>query len=208
VSGEYARRRIGIKGPLTGLILIAIVAYAAFWGWNQAFKDEPVTSPTLGCPTTTVPTTTTPTTAGTTTGATTPAGTTPATGGPTTEPGPSGAPSVNPLQLLPSGMTVNVYNATEKRGLAANTASGLRDLGFNIGEVGNSAQQITSPAEIHASAVDDPQVLLLIQYVPGATVVPDRRPDATVDLVIGDGFQPVTAPTSLTPVLLPTTPPC
>jgi hypothetical protein len=216
VSGEYARRRIGIKGPITGLILIAIVAYATYWGWNEAFRDEPTAGPTLGCPTTTVATTTpggtptgTATATGTTAAGTTAAGTTaPATGGPTTEPGPSGVPSANPLQLLPSGITVNVFNATDRRGLAANTASGLRDLGFNIGEVGNSAQPIATFAEIHASAADDPQVLLLLQYVPGATVIPDRRPDATVDLVIGDDFQTVTAPTSLTPVLLPTTPPC
>lgn len=185
MTGEYARRGIGIKGPITGFVLLAIVVYATYWGWSAAFGDEPAAVPTLGCPTTVVP-----------------------TGGATTGAGPSAPDQANPLVLLPSGMTVNVLNASERRGLAANTAAGLRDLGFNIGEVANSSQPIATSAEIRASAVDDPQVLLLQQYVPGATVVADGRPDASVDLVVGDKFTAVAAPANLTPVLLPSTPPC
>ena len=185
-EGQYARRRISIRGPITGLILLAVVAYGAYWGWQAAFNsDSDVVS--TGCPTSSATTALVSGTAATTT---TPAAPT----------------STGPLVLQPADVLVNVYNATARPGLAANTASALRDRGFTIGETANDplARAIPGIAEIRARTADLPAVLLLVQEVPGATVVADGRTDDSVDLVMGETFNGLGDPALVTPVLLPT----
>lgn len=201
-DGQYARRRISVRGPITGLVLVALVAYGAYWGWQSAFGDTPAATST-DCPTTTLTTAPRSTTAaaGATTGATI---VPPATTSPSTTP--TGAPVLQAIDV-----TVNVYNATARPGLAANTASALRDRGFTIGETANDPVDRAIPgiAEIRASSATTPGVLLLIQYVPGATIVPDGRTGDSVDLVTGETFGQLVDPVSLTPVILPsTTPTC
>jgi hypothetical protein len=198
-GGEYARRRGTIRGPLTGLILVGIVMYGAYWGWQSAFGEDATTTPAVGCPTSTVTSTATGTTGAATTAATGSAGST--TGAPATTT-PSGPPV-----LQPQNVTVNVYNATDRPGLAANTASALRARSFTIGDVANDplSRTIAGVAEIRAGRADEPAVLLLIQHVPGAVVVADGRTDGTVDLVTGDAFVRLGDPATVTPVPLPST---
>ncbi|MFJ6139285.1 LytR C-terminal domain-containing protein [Kitasatospora sp. NPDC092286] len=92
----------------------------------------------------------------------------------------------------PATVTVNVYNATAKAGLAARTAEELKKRGFAIGKVGNApaeldkkvpgtAQVIAGPAGVGAST-------LLGSQIAGATTTADARTDATVDFVIGDSY--------------------
>lgn len=198
------RRGIGLKAPITGLVLILLVAFGANWGWQRAFGDE-ATDAVASPDCTPTPATTTPVPPPTTdpaaiavigVAATTPLPPVP----PATTPPPTGA-----AVLMPDAVEVNVYNATARPGLAANTAAGLRDRGFTVLDVENAPPEdlVAEPAQIRASLADSPQVRLLVQHVPGAVVVADGRLDGTVDLVIGDAFTALGDPALVTPVPLP-----
>ncbi len=106
---------------------------------------------------------------------------------------------------MPDAVEVNVYNATSRPGLAANTAAGLRNRGFTVLDIDNAPPEdlVVEAAQIRASVADSPQVRLLVQHVPGAVVVADGRLDGTVDLVIGDAFTALGDPALVTPVPLP-----
>lgn len=206
-TAQPPRRRIGLKAPITGLVLILLVAYGANWGWQRAFggnETNDVASPDC----TTAPATTTPVPPPTTDPAALAvvgvAATTPVAPVPPATTAPAPTPTGPPV-LLPAAVEVNVYNATARPGLAANTAAGLRDRGFTVLDIDNAPPEdlVAEPAQIRASVADSPQVRLLVQHVPGAVVVADGRLDGTVDLVIGDAFTALGDPTLVTPVPLP-----
>jgi len=90
----------------------------------------------------------------------------------------------------PASVTVNVYNATQTSGLARKTASQLRTSEFVIGDVANDPLNKTIPgvAEIRYGKKGSVNARLLAFYLPSATLVLDKRTDATVDLVLGDTF--------------------
>lgn len=215
-SAAPTRRRIGLKAPITGLVLILVVVFGANWGWQRAFGDGPTDDVASPDCTTTTPTTTSvppPTTdpaalavaaAVTTPAAPPPTAPPPTTPAPTT-PVPTTSTPTGPAILMPAAVEVNVYNATARPGLAANTAAGLRDRGFTVLDIDNAPPEdvVAEVAQIRASIADSPQVRLLLQHVPGAVVVPDGRLDATVDLVIGDAFTALGDPATVTPVPLP-----
>ncbi|MGW4814735.1 LytR C-terminal domain-containing protein [Kitasatospora cineracea] len=113
----------------------------------------------------------------------------------------SGAPAPVPRSTAvpqPAAVTVNVYNATDKSGLAARTADELRKRGFVVDKVGNApaaldkkvpgtAQILSGPGGLGAAA-------LLTSQVAAATATEDTRADATVDFVIGDTFSALADP--------------
>ena len=93
--------------------------------------------------------------------------------------------------LLPSSVTVNVYNAGGKAGMAAETARDLRSRGFTVKAVSNDPlhKSVTGVAEIRygpAGAKAAKQVVA--KQLKGATLVKDGRTDASVDVVIGAKF--------------------
>ena len=97
--------------------------------------------------------------------------------------------TVTPGTALPKPATVtaNVYNATDRAGLARTTATTLRTRGFGIGSVANDplGKTITTIGELRYGAKGRDNALLLRYYVVGATLVEDQRNDATVDVVLG-----------------------
>lgn len=225
-------RRIGLKAPITGLVLILLVAFGSYWGWQRAFGEPTavdVVADECATPGTTAVTSAPPPTSGATTATTAAAGATatvvaagqhpnadvPAAGtiparyavAATTPAVPSTTTSPPPGTgvLDPADVGVNVYNATARPGLAANTAAVLRDRGFTVLEVNNAPSDdlVAGVAEVRAAAADGPEVLLLVQHVPGAVVVPDGRLDASIDLVLGDEFTSLGDPALVTPVPLP-----
>ncbi|MGA8112605.1 MAG: LytR C-terminal domain-containing protein [Actinocatenispora sp.] len=95
---------------------------------------------------------------------------------------------------------INVYNTTDRNGLAQATASKLKGVGFHIlavkqdpkGSVVHDAAQLRYGRKAVGSAQ------LLRAYVAGATTAYDpERDDDTVDVVIGDGFSDVRGPTDV-----------
>ncbi|WP_077801301.1 LytR C-terminal domain-containing protein [Streptomyces sp. JHA26] len=95
----------------------------------------------------------------------------------------------------PAQVTVNVLNATTRKGLAQQTADELKKRGFRIGDVGNA------PAEFDKKVAGSGVLLGPTAALKGSlpvlgTQLPaaERRTDAarkgaTVDLIIGDGFK-------------------
>jgi hypothetical protein len=113
--------------------------------------------------------------------------------------GPTAAPcvttTVQPGLVLPkpATVTVNVYNATDRAGLAARTAADLKTRGFGIGKIANDplGKSLTNVAEVRYGPAGKANAQLMVYYVPGATLVLDKRTDTTVDLVLGTKFKAV-----------------
>ncbi|HEX2704199.1 MAG TPA: LytR C-terminal domain-containing protein [Candidatus Lustribacter sp.] len=99
-------------------------------------------------------------------------------------------------QVAPSSVTVNVYNTTAKAGLAARTGDALRAVGFKIGKVSNDPlrRTVAKIAEIRYGAKGAKQAKTVLGFVPGSTLVKDKRADASVDLAVGQGFVAVKVP--------------
>jgi hypothetical protein len=110
-------------------------------------------------------------------------------------------PSTPPAVVPPGKVKVNVYNATERRGLAARVATQLRKRGFQVAKVDNDPleRRVTGLAEVRHSEPGAAAARTVVAQVGTVVAVPDQRTDASVDLVLGAGFralQPVAAATA------------
>ncbi|UFR03344.1 LytR C-terminal domain-containing protein [Streptomyces sp. Go40/10] len=94
----------------------------------------------------------------------------------------------------PGRITVNVYNATKRTGLAKSTADELRKRGFRIGDVGNASKQYDKKVKgtgmlLGSPAAQDTALRVLATQLTGAGLRADTRKGTDVDLVIGDAFK-------------------
>ena len=101
--------------------------------------------------------------------------------------------NVIPSKVLPKPreVTVNVYNATKRVGLASITSVDLGLRGFKKGLVESSAEDIAGIAIIRHASGARAYADRLAAYVPGAVVQVDQakpKSDVSVDLVLGDAF--------------------
>ena len=97
----------------------------------------------------------------------------------------------DPDAVTPDKTTVNVYNATNRNGLAASVSKSLEARGFVIGKVANDPSKRKAPtvAEVRHGPGGEAQAKLLLSALPkGATAVADERKGATVDLALGAKF--------------------
>lgn len=103
----------------------------------------------------------------------------------------------------PEKITVNVYNATIRTGLAQRIADTLESRGFRIGDVDNAPQdldgKVTGPGLLLGPPADTSGALTVLgAHLTGAeSREADRGSGAaprTVDLVLGRGFRSLTAP--------------
>jgi len=97
---------------------------------------------------------------------------------------------------LPRTITVNVYNATTRSGLALSTSLQLGARGFKIGKVANDPAKkiIAASAEIRYGPGGVVEAKVVAAQVIGAVMVPDHRTDTSVDFVLGDGFVALSSP--------------
>ncbi|KQV15395.1 hypothetical protein ASC99_07250 [Kitasatospora sp. Root107] len=112
-----------------------------------------------------------------------------------------GAPSAPPSSTAvpqPAAVTVNIYNATAKSGLAARTAEEFKKRGFTIGKVGNAPANVEKLPTTTVQVISGPAGLggatLLAAQVTGATKTADTRVDPSVDVVVGDAFTTLLEP--------------
>lgn len=112
----------------------------------------------------------------------------------------------------PADITVNVYNATPRSGLAKATAEELRKRGFTIGKVGNApiAYDKKVPGTgvlLGARGAAKGAFPVLGTHLKGASAKTDTRATADVDLIIGTAFRSLAAPqdatASMTALLYP-----
>ncbi len=111
----------------------------------------------------------------------------------------SPSPTTNAAVPKPAQITVNVYNATPRSGLAKSTADELKKRGFKIGDVGNASTQFDKKVKgtgilLGPAASLDTSLPVLATQLTGA----ERRTEATrkgtaVDLIIGTAFKDLTA---------------
>lgn len=135
-----------------------------------------------------------------------------ASGSPSGSPS-GGAASVPTSTAVPSpqAVTVNVYNATDKSGLAARTADELKKRGFVVSKVGNAPsaldKKVTNTAQILSGPAGVGAATLLGSQVAGSTASVDSRTDNTVDFVIGDAWSNLLDPTQAAAALAAATKP-
>lgn len=110
----------------------------------------------------------------------------------------AGAASATGAVPKPAQITVNVFNATTRSGLAKTTADELKKRGFKIGEVGNASKQydkkVTGTGILLGPAASLNSSLPVLATQLGTA---ERRTDAArtgtaVDLIIGNGFKSLT----------------
>lgn len=107
--------------------------------------------------------------------------------------------SVKGAAPKPGGITVNVYNATTRGGLAKNTADELRKRGFKIGDVGNAPKEFDKKVKGTgillgpSSSLNSSLPVLATQLSTAERRTDAARKGAAVDLIIGDGFKTLTA---------------
>ncbi|MFJ1748759.1 LytR C-terminal domain-containing protein [Streptomyces sp. NPDC088116] len=129
------------------------------------------------------------------------------------------APSQKPAKALPKPgqITVNVYNATPRGGLAKSTADELKKRGFVIGKVGNAPAPYDKKVPgagmlLGAPTASDSSLTVLGAQLKGATPKTDARKTADVDLIIGTAFKSLNVPKvanqALATLAKPVTPSC
>ncbi|GAA3796186.1 LytR C-terminal domain-containing protein [Streptomyces coacervatus] len=98
----------------------------------------------------------------------------------------------------PAAITVNVYNATSRSGLAKSTADELKKRGFKIGDVGNASkdfdQKIKGTGVLLGpkSALNTTLPVLATQLSAVERRTDAARKGAAVDLILGDAFKDLT----------------
>ncbi|GGV00419.1 membrane protein [Streptomyces albospinus] len=98
----------------------------------------------------------------------------------------------------PAALTVNVYNATARPGLAKHTADELKKRGFKIGKVGNAPVAYDKKVGgagilLGPKAAADGPLKVLATQLAGAQQKTDDRASADLDLIIGGTFKELTA---------------
>jgi len=99
-------------------------------------------------------------------------------------------------QITPPQVRVNVYNATQRSGLARSVAAQLNRRGYAVQEIANDPRRMRVPgtAIIRFGAAGDPAAKLLATQIPQVKMDGDKRRAPVVDLVLGERF------TALAPV--------
>ena len=110
------------------------------------------------------------------------------------------SPAAKPMALpQPAGVTMNVYNATARGGLAKTTADALAKRGFKVGKFGNAPmnydKKVTQSALIVAGPAGEAAAREAGTQVAGSTVrIDPTRKDTSVDLMIGNTFSALSTP--------------
>jgi hypothetical protein len=127
-------------------------------------------------------------------------------------PGASPTPTVAASLPKPGQITVNVFNATARSGLAKDTADELKKRGFKIGEVGNAPKGYDKKVDGSAVLLGRQASLkttlpVLSTQLGGAELRADTRKGGDVDLIIGNGFKSLDKTASATRALTALTAP-
>ncbi|WNB85820.1 LytR C-terminal domain-containing protein [Cellulomonas sp. ATA003] len=97
-------------------------------------------------------------------------------------------PPEGTLPVAYGEVQVRVLNATDRRGLAGQTADALTARGFAVAAVGNATSSVVGPARISFGAPGVGAAYTLAAHLEGARLTLDERTDATVDLALGSEF--------------------
>jgi len=96
-----------------------------------------------------------------------------------------------PDEVTPAKVTLNVYNATKRTGLAASAAKEFTAQGYAVAAVANdpAGRAVAGPAEVRFGPAGKAGAdLVLASIGEGAVPVDDQRQNATVDVALGETF--------------------
>lgn len=114
---------------------------------------------------------------------------------PVLEPEPCETTLVAPAEVLPrpDSVVVNVYNSTNRAGLASTVAQDLSLRGFRINKVENDPLGVSlrGVGEIRYGEKGADNARLLSFYFPEAVLVEDDRSGPRIDISLGRGFEAV-----------------
>ena len=103
--------------------------------------------------------------------------------------------------LRTTAVTINVYNGTDRAGLAGSVAKSLRSQGFKVANVANDplGKPTGGVGEVRHGPAGVAAATLVATKLPGSKVVRDERTDGTVDLVLGSRFTALSPPSKAAP---------
>ncbi|MGH3545803.1 MAG: LytR C-terminal domain-containing protein [Mycobacteriales bacterium] len=101
----------------------------------------------------------------------------------------------------PAAVKLQVFNATDRDGLATTVADAFRARGFNVVEVGNSPDVLTGTAEVRFGAKAVGAAHLVRAQIPDAQSLADNRQDDIVVLVLGPDYVNLTSAGNVDSVL-------
>ncbi|MHA7154613.1 LytR C-terminal domain-containing protein [Arthrobacter sp. TMN-50] len=94
----------------------------------------------------------------------------------------------------PSAVTVNLYNSTTIDGLAGTVGERLAERAFVLGEIGNrTVNRVGMTAIVVSGPAGYANAFTVQRQIPGTVFVEDERTDASVDVVVGSGFEALIA---------------
>lgn len=99
---------------------------------------------------------------------------------------------VTPIETLPAAesVVVNVFNSTDRAGLAAQTADALRADGYVVKKVGNAegGEAVAGSAELRFGPKGERAAERLRFLIPDAVLTPIDRSNKRVDVVLGTAY--------------------
>jgi hypothetical protein len=98
---------------------------------------------------------------------------------------------------------LNVYNSTDRHGLAAAAAAVLKQRGFTIDKVTNDPLKanLSTAAEVRGASASTAAMQVVAAEVIGSQLHTDARTDNTVDLVLGTAFTALASPDQVSAAL-------
>jgi hypothetical protein len=106
-------------------------------------------------------------------------------------------------------VTVQVFNTTDRSGIATAASDTLRSRGFNIAAKPTDATPtVSGVAEVRYGKAGRAAAVLLAYYFPGAKLVPSNRPDARVDVALGKAYTTVASPAAVNKTIAAAKKPC
>ncbi len=95
-------------------------------------------------------------------------------------------------KLRAGQVVVSVFNGGSKKGQAGDVGRSLRQHGFTVHRITNTAQKVDTTVVVGAGTAD-PEVLLVRRFFKKSSVRADQRVDHSVDVLVGDGYRGVSA---------------
>ncbi|WP_231134961.1 LytR C-terminal domain-containing protein [Motilibacter deserti] len=189
LGGSHRRRRGRARGALVAVLVLALLAgvgYAGWWAYDR-WQDDPEAGQA---------------------GSTGPVAASSCSPSQGPVPSPSAGSATASVPVPARQITVNVFNATTKAGLAAAVSTQLEARGFRIGTVGNdpAGRPVKGTAQVRSGATGAAAARTLAAHVAGAQLASDKRPGATVDLVIGNAYSRLRPAAAAAAVLAPPSP--
>ena len=119
----------------------------------------------------------------------------------------SSAVAAVPTAVDPATVTVNVLNASDVAGRAAEVSETLRSRTFVVGRTENdrSGIEVTGVGEVRHGPGKAELARFVALQLPGATLRQDTRADASIDIALGPDFAGLATPDAVAAALVPPT---